>query len=95
MDWFYREELGEHLDGNYDHPDAVDWPYLLRCLSELTSREYAAVPVYRFNGSRRSVARTLISSQILIVEGLHTLDARLSSAVQLRYFLDVDEEERS
>ncbi len=78
QDWYYRDlsklPIEEARDTNFDHPDAIEFPLLLKHLEALQRGEVVQAPQYRFSNYQRTEnVRTLQPSAILIIEGLFVL----------------------
>jgi len=78
VDAFYHDlahlDATERAGQNFDHPDAIDWPYLLLVLDALRRGEAVEAPVYDFTAHTRSALMThLEPAPVIILEGLHVL----------------------
>lgn len=81
-----RELTPKDADGNYDfeHLEAMDLAFLNSQLSSLIAGEEVELPVYDFVDGRRYFngnRMKLENGDILIMEGIHALNPRLTSAV--------------
>jgi uridine kinase len=81
---------------NYDHPDALDSDLLLAHLAALRAGLAIEAPVYDLARHARQPWHDLILPRpTLIVEGILVLaDARLRAAMDIRVFVDTDDESR-
>ena len=89
-------EMRERRRVNVDHPDSLETDLLLRHLRELVSGRPVELPVYDFaTHTRRPRGRTVRPAPVLVVEGILVLaEVRLRALMDLKIFVDVDEEER-
>ena len=94
-DCYYRrrddltfEQRGEI---NYDHPDAIEHELLIEHLTQLRDGSSIEVPRYDYSQhNRESVADTMESSTILILEGILILHRpELCDLLDLKIFVDV------
>ena len=99
-DRYYRDrgalepDMREAL--NYDHPDALETELLLSHLQSLRMGLTIEAPVYDFSRHARELRVDRIEPRpVIFLEGLLVLaDARLRDAVDLRVFVDTDDETR-
>lgn len=91
-DSYYQERPPASLNGNFDHPDAFDWPLLQTQLEDLRAGKSVEVPVYDYHVSARSSeVRPMDPPAVLVVEGIFTLWAEETRALMdLKVYLDVD-----
>jgi uridine kinase len=75
---------------NYDHPDAFDWPLLIRQVRALRSGEAIEMPVYDFTIDNRSTETIHVKpAPVIVIEGLFALfDAGLRDMMSLKIFVD-------
>lgn len=100
QDHYYRDRSDLHLEErrriNYDHPDAIDEPLLLRHLHDLLAGRAVERPVYDFirhERSHRSV--TLPPRPCLVLEGILVLASEpLRALMDLKLFVDTDPDVR-
>jgi uridine kinase len=56
---------------NFDHPDAIDFPLLAKCLSELKSGNPTKIPIYDFvTHSRKAEKVSMEPKSVIIVDGI-------------------------
>jgi uridine kinase len=75
---------------NYDHPQAFDWPQLVRHVQALRNGEAIEMPEYDFTIDNRS-SRTIPvkPAPVIVIEGLFALyDADLRDMMSLKIFVD-------
>ncbi len=75
QDNFYIDQSGKFdFDGgsvNFDHPDAIDFSLLAKCLQELKSGRETRIPVYDFATHARRAAPLFVSPKpVIIVDGI-------------------------
>ncbi len=81
---------------NYDHPDSLETPLLVRHLDQLTAGTSVHVPVYDFTRHLRVEETRLVSPlPILIVEGILVFcDRQLRERMNLRVFVETEDDVR-
>lgn len=89
MDDYYNDQshlpMEKRLLTNYDHPFAFDIDLLVSDLNKLKTRQVVEKPVYDFmNHTRSHFTETIQPSDVVVVEGLMTLDIE-----QVRNMLDI------
>ncbi len=95
-DSYYRDTgdlpLEERVRINYDHPDSLETPLLVRHLLRLLRGESVAVPVYDFaRHERRPETERAEPRKVVIVDGLLILWARpLRELMDIKIFVDTD-----
>jgi uridine kinase len=80
----------ERCKTNYDHPDAFDWPLMMRHVQALRRGEPIDMPVYDFSAHNRS-SRTITvkPAPVIVIEGLFALyEPRLCKMMSLKIFVD-------
>ncbi|HKI96050.1 MAG TPA: uridine kinase [Gemmatimonadales bacterium] len=82
----------ERVHINYDHPDALETPLLVRHLEELRGGRAVEVPVYDFARHARSKETvTAPPRRVVIVEGILILaEPALREMMDIRVFVDTD-----
>jgi uridine kinase len=95
-DAYYRDHpeltAGERAELNYDHPDALETPLLVKHLTALKNGEVAELPVYDFKShSRLAETRRVAPTPIIIVEGILVfVDRALRDQLDVKIFVDTD-----
>lgn len=95
-DAYYRDyghlPAEERARVNFDHPDALETPLLVRQLGELLGGRSIDVPVYDFRThTRTSETRTVHPSRVVIVDGLLVLaEPALRELLDVRVYVDTD-----
>ncbi len=94
MDRYYHD-LGalcaeERARQNFDHPDALEWPRLIRDVDALAHGRDVMVPNYDFaHHEREPIEERFIPGDVVIVEGLYALYApELRALYDLCIFID-------
>lgn len=99
-DAYYRDrrDLSPEARGrlNFDHPDALETPLLIAHLQALRAGRPVEVPVYDFTAhARRASTRHAEPHQLILLEGILILcDAALREAMDLRVYVDTDDDVR-
>jgi uridine kinase len=99
-DRYYRDQTSLPADAratlNFDHPDALETELLLTHLAALRAGAAVEAPVYDFTRHARSARVDRVEPRpVMLVEGVLVLaDARLRAAMDLRVFVDTDDETR-
>lgn len=75
---------------NYDHPDAFDWPLMMRDVKALCSGQDIRMPLYDFTVHNRSAQTVAVrAAPIIVIEGLFALfDPSLRKMMSLKVFVD-------
>jgi uridine kinase len=100
LDMYYRDlnhlPLEERAAVNYDHPEAFDWPLLMRHVDALAAGTPVDVPVYDFQEFVRSDERQeVLPSRIVVVEGILVLaEPDLRARFDLSVYVDTDADVR-
>jgi uridine kinase len=95
-DSYYKDRSGlapaERAAVNYDHPDALDTPLLVRHVRELVDGRTASVPVYDFSSHTRTTRTNRVDPRpAVIVEGILVLaEPELRALMDIRVFVDTD-----
>jgi len=94
QDDYYRDQSDLSPDDrrrqNYDHPQAFDWPLLVRHVRALRAGEAIAMPEYDFTIDNRSARAIAVDpAPVIVIEGLFALyDAELRDMMSLKIFVD-------
>ena len=76
MDSFYLGLPAEmdSRDYNFDHPDAIDWPLLLKIIEKLKAGFPVNIPIYDFvTHQRRKEKEFKLPKKCIVIEGIHAL----------------------
>lgn len=93
LDDYYKTKPKEILekDYNFDNPKALDLELLKNHLKELHQNKIIKKPIYDFKTSSRKGYENLSPSDIIIIEGLFSLNNLLVDEVDLMIYIQVDE----
>lgn len=95
-DSYYRDvsnlSFEERTRINYDHPNSLETPLLVKHLNDLKSGHSVEVPVYDFaEHNRGSETITAQPRKVIIVDGLLILwDADLRAMMDIKVYVDTD-----
>ncbi len=84
--------LEERRRCNFDHPDALDTPLLIRHLHQLKQGQSVDIPVYDFaTHTRRPETRRVDPRPIILVEGILVfVEPALRELMDIKLFVDTD-----
>lgn len=101
QDSYYKDSshlpLEERQKVNFDHPDSIDFPLLIRQLSQLKNGETIEQPVYSYLTCSRSKTETVTvtPAEVIIIEGILIFTcAELRSQMDIKIFVDADDDDR-
>lgn len=100
QDWYYRDHSHrapeDCADINFDHPDAIETPLMLRQLDALLAGRGIRAPSYDYaSHTRAGKPRLVRPARVVIVEGLFVLhEPRVHERMDLSVFIDVPADER-
>jgi uridine kinase len=88
--------LEERAALNYDHPDSLETPLMVRHLNELRTGQTVELPAYDFaRHARRHATDPVTPRRIIIVEGILIFtDAGLRDLMDVKVFVDTDDDTR-
>jgi uridine kinase len=95
-DSYYRDQshlpFEERIKTNYDHPNAIDKPLLIRHLKELLSGQPIEKPVYDFkNHTRDEKTERITPGDVVIIEGILALeDPELRDLMRIKIYVETD-----
>ncbi|KAB2967424.1 MAG: uridine kinase [Thermoanaerobaculia bacterium] len=91
--WSGPEEIAAH---NFDHPDALDTPLLVRHLTELKAGRAIDLPVYDFVRHRRTGETVRIEARpVILVEGILLFaEPAVRALLDFKVFVDTDPDVR-
>ncbi|MEJ2204435.1 MAG: uridine kinase [Gemmatimonadota bacterium] len=99
-DAYYRDlshlPPAERNTRNFDHPESLETELLVEHLGHLVAGHPVDMPIYDFRThSRRQESRRLVPRPVLLIDGILVLaDPRLRDLMDLKAFVDTDEETR-
>jgi uridine kinase len=81
---------------NFDHPDSLETPLMIRHIRELKAGTSIDEPIYNFTTHRRlDSTRRLEPREIIIIDGiLIFIDKELRELMDVKIFVDTDADER-
>lgn len=100
QDSYYRDNshlpLNERLNLNFDHPDSIEWPLLIRHLIDLRKGRMIHQPVYSYLTCTRSTETLDIHPRrVIIVEGILVLTQKeVRDLLDIKVFVDADADDR-
>lgn len=100
LDSYYNDSSSvppeERQKINFDHPNAFEWPLLIKHLQELKEGRAVEQPIYDYITSTRQKETIHVEpSEIIIVEGIMTLHhPELRDEMDLKVFVDADGDDR-
>lgn len=100
MDDYYNDQsdlpMEKRLLTNYDHPFAFDIDLLVSDLKRLKNLEAIEKPVYDFmNHTRSQFTESILASDVIVVEGLMTLDLEaIREMLDIKVFVDTEADVR-
>jgi uridine kinase len=100
QDSFYcslsEEAIKEVSKQNFDHPDAFDWPLLIRVLQEIKAGKSVEIPQYSFITHSRLIETTpLYGADVILFEGILAFyKSELRDVMDAKIFVDIDADTR-
>lgn len=88
--------LEERQKINFDHPDSVEFPLLIRHLELLKKGKQVEMPIYSYLTCLRSKESIIVKpARVVIVEGILILtDPGLRKMLDIKVFVDADADDR-
>lgn len=101
QDSYYKDSshlpLEERQKVNFDHPDSIDFPLLIRQMAQLKNGETIEQPVYSYLTCSRSKTETVTvtPADVIIIEGILIFTcAELRKQMDIKIFVDADDDDR-
>jgi uridine kinase len=100
QDSYYRDNsqlpLEERQKLNFDHPDAIEWPLLIRHINALKAGRPIHQPIYSYLSCTRSEETILVEPRkVVIVEGILILTQKeVRDILEIKVFVDADPDDR-
>jgi len=100
QDSYYRDSahlpLEQRLELNFDHPDAIEWPLLIRHIRELRKGNAIDQPIYSYLTCTRSEETIRIEPRkVVIVEGILILTQKeMRDILEIKVYVDADPDDR-
>ncbi|MCQ2270109.1 MAG: uridine kinase [Bacteroidales bacterium] len=81
---------------NFDHPSAIEWPLMIRQISELKAGRSVQMPTYSYVTCKRGKETITVNpAEVLIVEGILIFTSpELCDILDLKVFVDTEADER-
>lgn len=99
-DNFYKDLTPDQLacvtSFNFDHPDALDFDEMFRCLTGLLRREPVDIPVYSFVLNARTGEKIRLNpADVVLLEGIYSLyEERIRTLMYMKIFVQTDDDIR-
>ncbi|HFB62325.1 MAG TPA: uridine kinase, partial [Bacteroidetes bacterium] len=86
----------EKLKINFDHPNSIEWPLLIRHIQELQQGKDVEMPIYSYVTCARAKETQIVKPKdVIIVEGILILtNAKLRKLLDVKLFVSTDSDER-
>ncbi len=100
FDDYYKDishlSIEERRKQNFDHPDAFDWPLILKQINELKNDRAIEKPIYDFNIQTRSKVSEIVQpKRLVILEGIMALEnEKVRDLADLKIFVAASPERR-
>eukprot|EP00826_Nyctotherus_ovalis_P029507 TRINITY_DN2332_c0_g1_i10.p1 TRINITY_DN2332_c0_g1~~TRINITY_DN2332_c0_g1_i10.p1 ORF type:complete len:402 (+),score=116.74 TRINITY_DN2332_c0_g1_i10:162-1367(+) len=99
LDSFYKpltEEENKNLQSyNFDHPNALDFDLVDKCLQRLVESKGTKVPLYDFKTNDRYGEKTVESASVVLFEGILTFyQEHIRDLMDLKIFVNTDDDVR-
>ena len=101
QDSYYKDSshlpLEERQKVNFDHPDSIDFPLLIKQLEQLKAGQTIEQPVYSYLTCSRSKTETITvtPAEVIIIEGILIFTcAELRNQMDIKIFVDADDDDR-
>lgn len=100
QDSYYKDSshvpVEERQNINFDHPDAFDWPLLIRQVEQLRQGITIEQPTYSYLVSNRQAETIHVEPcQFIIIEGIMALwNKKLRDMMDLKIYVDASPDER-
>ena len=100
QDSYYKDNghisLEERQKINFDHPDSLEFPLLIKHLNQLKKGKKIEMPIYSYLTCLRSNETISVKpSRVVIVEGILILaDEGLRNMLDIKVFVDADADDR-
>lgn len=81
---------------NFDHPDSIDFNFLLKNLGELKNNKKIKEPIYSYKSHKRLEKNKVVyPKKIIVLEGLHIFcNKKLINLIDYGIYLDVNDNVR-
>ncbi len=88
--------LEEKLKINFDHPNSIEWPFLIKHIQMLQEGKDIEMPIYSYvTCARATDTQKVRPKEVIIVEGILILtNAKLRKLLDVKLFVSTDSDER-
>lgn len=88
--------LEEKLKINFDHPNSIEWPFLIKHIQQLQRGEDIEMPIYSYVACARAKETQKIKPrEVIIVEGILILtNSKLRKLLDVKLFVSTDSDDR-
>ncbi len=86
----------EKLKINFDHPNSIEWPLLIKHIQQLQEGKDVEMPIYSYvTCARAKETQTVKPREVIIVEGILILtNPKLRKLLDVKLFVSTDSDER-
>ncbi len=88
--------LEEKLKINFDHPNSIEWPFLIKHIQQLQQGKDIEMPIYSYVACTRAKETQKVKPrEVIIVEGILILtNSKLRKLLDVKLFVSTDSDER-
>ncbi len=86
----------EKLKINFDHPNSIEWPLLIKHIHQLKNGQAIDMPIYSYvTCARATDTQTVHPKEVMIVEGILIMtQLKLRNLLDIKLFVSTDSDER-
>jgi uridine kinase len=86
----------EKLKINFDHPNSIEWPLLIKHIQMLQEGKDIEMPIYSYvTCARATDTQKVMPKEVVIVEGILIMsNAKLRKLLDIKLFVSTDSDER-
>ncbi len=86
----------EKLKINFDHPNSIEWPLLIKHIQMLKEGKDVEMPIYSYvTCARAKETQTVHPKEVIIVEGILIMtNSKLRKLLDVKLFVSTDSDER-
>ncbi|GMT45599.1 MAG: uridine kinase [bacterium] len=88
--------LEEKMKINFDHPNSIEWPFLIKHIQQLQQGKNIEMPIYSYVACARAKETQKIKPrEVIIVEGILILtNSKLRKLLDVKLFVSTDSDDR-
>jgi uridine kinase len=88
--------LEEKLKINFDHPNSIEWPFLIKHIQQLQQGKDIEMPIYSYVACARAKETQKVKPrEVIIVEGILILtNSKLRKLLDVKLFVSTDSDDR-